>query len=373
MPATLNCELNEGAARITLQGRMDVYAMGAIWKRADDILKHNPPRSITIDLAAVAYCDGAGIAFIKNLERLAEEKWHAPFEILHASEPIQKLIQMYGEAEFDTLEQNDSLFSNLPDTVGRLSYGLVDKIQILILFLGEFLYNSLQIVLRPRLLRMSDTIHVAEKVGADGLPIIGLIGFLLGLIMAFQSAVPMRQFGVEIFVANLVALSLFRELGPLITAVILAGRSGSAFAAELGTMKVNEELSALNTMGLEPMRFLVIPRIIAATTMIPFLTIFFNFLGLIGGSVVLLSMGYPMVTYVNQVLSAVNIIDMSTGLFKAIVFGALVAGVGCFQGMKTGTGASAVGDSTTKAVVNGIILIAVTDGLFAVLFYMLEI
>jgi phospholipid/cholesterol/gamma-HCH transport system permease protein len=183
----------------------------------------------------------------------------------------------------------------------------------------------------------------------------------------------MRQFGAEIFIADLIGLSMIRELGPLLTAIILAGRSGSAFAAELGTMKVNEEIDALTTMGLEPVRFLAVPRVIAAVAMTPLLSVFTSLFGLIGGAVVMLSLGFPLVTYVDRIVAAVHPGDFLQGLFKALAFGIVVAGIGCLRGLQTRTGASAVGDSTTSAVVSGLILIAVVDGIFAVVFYCLGI
>jgi len=227
--------------------------------------------------------------------------------------------------------------------------------------------------LHPRHVRWRDAWVIAERAGVDAIPIIGLIGFLLGLIMAFQSAIPMRQFGAEIYVANLIGLSMLRELGPLLTAIILAGRSGSAFAAEIGTMKVKEEVDALVTMGLEPVRFLVVPRVVAAVAVTPVLAVFSNFFGLVGGAVVMRSLGFPLVTYVHQIQSAVVPRDMLGGLSKSLVFGLVVAAIGCLRGLQTRTGASAVGDSTTSAVVSGLVLITIVDGLFAVVFYYLGI
>jgi phospholipid/cholesterol/gamma-HCH transport system permease protein len=193
----------------------------------------------------------------------------------------------------------------------------------------------------------------------------------MGLIMAFQAAIPLRQFGADIFVANLVALAMLRELGPLMTAIILAGRSGSAFAAELGTMKVREEIDALITMGLDPVQFLVVPRVIAAVLMTPLLTVFSNLLGLLGGSVVVLSLGFPLITFFNQVQSAATYGDFTGGLVKSFVFGVLVAAIGCLRGLQTQPSATAVGESTTRAVVSGIILIVITDGIFSVVYYYL--
>jgi phospholipid/cholesterol/gamma-HCH transport system permease protein len=166
---------------------------------------------------------------------------------------------------------------------------------------------------------------------------------------------------------------MVRELGPLMTAIVLAGRSGSAFAAEIGTMKVNEEIDALTTMGLDPVRFLVVPRVLAAVFMTPLLTVYANLVGIIGGAIVLVSLGFPLVAYFNQVLSAINYVDFLGGIVKAFVFGVLIAGIGCLRGLQTGTGASAVGDSTTRAVVSGIVFIVATDGLFSVVYFYLGI
>ena len=150
---------------------------------------------------------------------------------------------------------------------------------------------------------------------------IGLVGFLLGLILAFQSAIPMQRFGAQIFVADLLAISLLRELGPLMAAILLTARSGSAFAAELGTMKVNEEIDALTTMGLEPLRFLVVPRVLASIGVVPVLTMATSLAGLLGGAVVFLSLDFPLVTYVNRIVGAVSLSDFASGIFKGFVFG----------------------------------------------------
>ena len=205
------------------------------------------------------------------------------------------------------------------------------------------------------------------------MPIITLIGFLMGLILAFQATIPLKRFGAELFVAQLVSLSLLRELGPLMTAVILAGRSASAFAAELGTMKINEEINALNTMGIDPVKFLVLPRAIAAVLMSPFLCIYFIVIGLVGGGVVVMSLGFSLGTYLSQIRASVTYLDLIGGLFKSFVFGILVIGIGCLRGLQTTSGASAVGDSTTRAVVSGIILIAIADGIFSLVYYALGI
>jgi phospholipid/cholesterol/gamma-HCH transport system permease protein len=221
--------------------------------------------------------------------------------------------------------------------------------------------------------RWKDVWYECEQVGANALPIVTLISFLLGIILAFQAAVPMRQFGAEIFVADLVGLAIIRELGGLMTAILLAGRSGAAFAAEIGTMKVNEELNALTTMGLDPVRFLVVTRVLAAILMVPLLSLYANLVGVFAGGITMLSFNIPLVTYFKEIDSIVDLKDLLAGMVKTPVFAVLIAGIGCLRGLQTETGASGVGISATRAVVSGIVLLVAVDGIFAVIYYILDI
>jgi phospholipid/cholesterol/gamma-HCH transport system permease protein len=185
--------------------------------------------------------------------------------------------------------------------------------------------------------------------------------------------VPMRQYGAELYVADLLGLAVLRELGPLITAILLAGRTGAAYAAELGTMKVNEEISALTTMGLDPVRFLVTPRVIACVLMTPLLAVYADLIALIGGAVTMLTFNIPLRTFYAEAVNIVSMTDFLGGLVKAIFFGLLISGVGCLRGLQTGTGASAVGDSATRAVVSSLVLIVAVDGMFALIYWVLDI
>lgn len=240
-------------------------------------------------------------------------------------------------------------------------------------FLGETFANALAMLVHPRRFRFRDASLAFERAGFDGLPITAMIGFLLGLILAFESAVSLQMFGVEVYVADFIAIGLFRELGPLVTAIILAGRSGSAFAAEIGTMKVDEELDALTTFGLPPVRFLVMPRVAAAILAMPVLTIFAELAGLVGGSIVLQLMNVPPIVYWRHVADASSIFIILLGLGKSALFGLLVGLVGCSAGMRTRNTADGVGVAATNAVVGGIVAIAVTDGLIAVVCYLLGV
>ena len=236
-------------------------------------------------------------------------------------------------------------------------------------FLGEAVVSALGVLVRPRSFRFGDFALAFQRASWEGLPITTGIGFLLGLILAFESAAAMEMFGVKVFVADLLSIALFRELGPLVTAIILAGRSGSAFAAEIGTMKVNEELDALSTMGLPPVRFLVMPRVAAAVLAMPFLTAFAELAGLLGGVLVLELMGVPSEVFWRHVISITSVFMILLGMAKGAFFGLLVGIIGCCAGMRTRSTADGVGVSATAAVVGSIVAIAVSDGLMAVICY----
>ncbi|MCB1159049.1 MAG: ABC transporter permease [Leptospiraceae bacterium] len=316
--------------------------------------------------------DGSGIGLIFQIQQLCKAK-EVSVELQELNPDYQKLLSYYPADAFKDSPSPDLKKASRVERIGRKTDEVLDNLKDSIEFLGESFLTFYETLKRPKSIRWREVLFLSERAGVDAFPIIALIGFLMGLITSFQSAIPMQRFGAVIFVANLLGLSLFRELGPLLTAVIMAGRTSSAFAAELGTMKVNEEIDAFTTMGLNPIRFLVIPRLIAAIFVTPFLTIFFNIFGLFGGAIVLYTFDYPFATYIRQVFKMVHYSDFFGGLFKATIFGVLVAGIGCFQGLRTGTGASAVGESTTAAVVQGIIFIAITDGIFSVLFFILGI
>jgi phospholipid/cholesterol/gamma-HCH transport system permease protein len=318
-----------------------------------------------VDAAALRVCDGAGLAFLWSLrgEAGARIEGLRP-EIAALLRPFDKLPKTPAEPS----AQDRSLLVH----IGRATAQVLADTRAQIEFIGEFVAVALACCAKPRLVRWTDMWLVAQRAGVDALVVAGMVSFLTGMIMAFQSAIPLRQFGVDIFVVNLVALALLRELGPIMTAVVLAGRSGSAFAAEIGTMKVNQEIDALVTMGIDPMRFLVVPRVLAGFLVTPVLTIYSGALGVAGGFLVMMGLGFPFMALWNQLVSAVAVSDVMTGVIKSLVFGVLVAGVGCLRGLQTGVGASAVGVSTTRAVVSSIFLIVMVDAVFAAIFYAIQ-
>jgi phospholipid/cholesterol/gamma-HCH transport system permease protein len=357
---------------IIIGGRLDSFTTSTIWRKATDTVAAAKVPTVLLDASGVDYCDGSGVALLIQM-RDQQIRSGGYFEIRGLQPELQALVEDCQLEDWTVAGQQREQAPSLIEEVGRSIVEISQDIYSLVIFVGELAAALARAALKPRAARWRDTLRIAELVGVNAVPIVALIGFLMGLIMAFQAAIPLGQFGAQIFVANLIGLAILRELGPLMTAIVLAGRSGSAFAAELGTMKVREELDALKTMGLEPVPFLVVPRVIAAVVMTPLLTIFADLVGLIGGAVVLISLGFPLITFWSQVQLAVGYGDLLGGLAKSFVFGVLVAAIGCLRGLQTQTGASAVGESTTRAVVSGIILIVIADGVFSVIYYYLGI
>lgn len=360
----------EGAT-LRLRGRLEVTSVAQVWREAREGLarKIGP---VTIDCSQVAYCDGAGAGLLVDLLRQSRPGGGA-VRVEGLAEPYRRLLAQFDPAFFAKPVGGLRPRASVPEEVGAAAAGLAADLKELVTFTGDMAVGLMLAVRHWRKTRWAEVWLVAEQAGANALPIVALISFLMGVILAFQSAVPMKQFGAEIFVADLVALSILREIGPLMTAILLAGRTGSAFAAEIGTMKVNEEVNALITMGLDPVRFLATPRVLGAAATIPLLTVFANCVGLAGGALVMLTFDIPLVTFVNEVRGAVGPHDLLGGLVKAFVFGLLVAALGCQRGLQTKAGPSAVGLSATRSVVSGIVAIVIADGVFSVLYYHLGI
>jgi phospholipid/cholesterol/gamma-HCH transport system permease protein len=215
--------------------------------------------------------------------------------------------------------------------------------------------------------KWGDVLDVATETGANAVPIVLLMGFLMGVIIAFEVGLVARQFGAVIFVVNGVGIAMLRELGALMTAIVLAGRTGASFAAQIGTQKVNEELNAIATFGLDPIEFLVLPRLLAALLVVPLLTVLADIVGLLGGALVMTRFDVGFLQFYAQLRGAVTVGDLMLGIVKAAVFGLTIAAVGCHRGLATGAGATSVGLAATRAVVTSIVLVVVIDGLFAVL------
>ncbi len=258
--------------------------------------------------------------------------------------------------------------------LGQRVLALANEAGDLVHFIGETMLAALAFATGKARYRAIDLLICIQDAGAGALPIVTLIALLVGLILAFVGAVQLAMFGAQIYIADLVALGTVREMGTLMTAVIMSGRTGAAYAAQLGMMKVNSEIDALRTMGISPMEFLVMPRLLALTLMMPLLCLYADLMGILGGAAVSLTIfDISPIQYYNEIHKAVHLTDFAIGLFKGLVFAVLIATAGCMRGMRCGSSASAVGDATTRAVVDSIIYIVIADSIITLICNQLDI
>jgi phospholipid/cholesterol/gamma-HCH transport system permease protein len=383
--ARLTIERDGDRVALAFSGRLTAAGAGALWRPAIRAATHARGQGLRCDLAAVETFDMVGAVLL-----LAVERAHAaPIELIGADAQVTAVVGLARKAASEAAPPSAAPPSAAPPSASPPSAIPPSAVPLRVLFpvlaaglsaaanavafLGEAVLAIVRLPARTRMLRLGDLLRQADQAGARALPLVMLLGFLMGTILAFQSVVPMRPYGADLFVVNLVTVSLLRELGALLSAVILAGRTGSAFAAEIGTMKVNRELDALVTMGLDPMTLLVLPRLIAVMLVLPALALVLDLAGLFGMATVMHGFGFPMPTIVHQVQLSATLGDLLGGLFKAVCFAAAIAAIGCQAGLSTGHGPRAVGLSATAAVVGGIVSTIALDGLLAVIFYRLDL
>ena len=359
-----------GTVTLVLTGRMDLERFAKLPGLISAIFDPHSPSRVNLDMSGVTYLDSAGALFIVELEDEAR-KHSVPFALSGLSREKMGILSLIDRDALTkpSLAPRERRM-NIVEQLGVASLAAVRDIYDIISFSGELICELGHSLTHLRKVRWNDTVSYMKKVGVDGMPIVGLISFLLGLIMAFMSSLQLKQFGANIYVASLVAVAMVRELGPIMTAIIVAGRSGSAFAAEIGTMKVNEEVDALATMGFSPMRFLSVPKVIASLLTVPVLTIFSSIFAIMGGLVVgVLGLNLTIFTYIQQTMKAISIFDIVSWLIKSVVFAAAISTVGCQRGFKVRGGAEAVGNATTSAVVTSIFLIIVIDPTFGIILH----
>jgi phospholipid/cholesterol/gamma-HCH transport system permease protein len=325
-----------------------------------------PPSRVTFDTQAITDWDSALPAFLCGLLDLLAIR-EIDVDRSGLPEGVRRLLDLAAavpETEIGVDVAGGSRLARLGLATIQRCKSATESIG----FLGEVLIAFLRLVAGRAHFRVSDFALALQQCGAEAVAIVTLVSFLVGLILAFIGAIQLQQFGAQIFVADLVGLGMAREMGAMMTAIIMAGRTGASFAAQLGTMTANEEIDALKTMGISPVEFLVLPRLLALTLMMPLLCLYSNLLGIIGGAVVgvgMLDLG--VVAYFDQTRDAVSLADFAAGLIKAVVYGSLVALSGCLRGMQCGRSAAAVGNATTSAVVTSIVLIVIASGIINVI------
>jgi phospholipid/cholesterol/gamma-HCH transport system permease protein len=361
-----------GGAELVISGRLDASTLLSVWGAAVEGVRSASSGPVRVDLSKLEYCDGAGLGLFAELRRVVL-LGGGDLAFIGVHGDLKPLMSLAELADPVGEKRNPPPRSGFVGLVGEGSGRILGEVYDILAGVGDLTKALLWAVTHPQKVRYRDVLLIAEKAGADAVPVVCLLGGLIGLIIAYQAYEPMAQFGAQSMIPQLVSMIMVRELGPLITAILLAGRSGSAFAAEIGTMKVTEELSALETFGLSPVQFLVVPRVLAAIIVTPLLSLFATLVGVLGGYVVMASMGYTFRFYIDAATSMPDSIDLLQGVFKTGVFALLIAAIGCHYGMQTKSGPGAVGDSTTKSVVAGIVLVVSADGILGMVFHYLGI
>jgi phospholipid/cholesterol/gamma-HCH transport system permease protein len=360
---------------LALSGRWTARGAGRIAQQLNAL---RPARSVPVvaDGAQIEAMDSAGAWLLQKLmQRMRKEGIEVSLRGLRPE--FTKLMDAVAAQVADQASQPAVAAPPTPSALERLGRGawpMIEEIIALLTFVGETAIALAESVLSPRSIRWRPILFNIRRAGFDALPIVGLLAFLLGVVVAYQGADQLRLYGANIFVADLVGISMLREFAPLITAIIVAGRSGSAYAAQIGTMQVTEEIDAMRTLGICPQEMLVLPKLIALVIALPLLTVFADVLGVIGGMLMAqsqLEVGY--VEFIDRLAKAIVLSTFLVGIGKAPVFALIIVIVGCFQGFRTRGGADSVGRQTTRSVVQSIFLVIVADALFSIVFSTLDL
>jgi phospholipid/cholesterol/gamma-HCH transport system permease protein len=353
---------------VRLGGRLVTDALGAVERSFSDLTP--PMQDIQIDLSGLDALDTGGAWMIANLtQRL--EKQGINVKMIGATSGQLALIQTVIEAlpKEQGIEAPPTGFVHWVSEVGRRTVDSGRAIASLLSFFGSILDRLVKTIFKPRRLRATSLVSQMQEVGFNAVPIVALMGFLIGVVLAFQGAVQLRQFGAEVFVVDLIAVSILRELGILLTAIIVAGRSGSAFTASIGSMKVREEIDAMRTLGLDPLEVLVLPRVLALLITLPVLGFVANISGLFGGALMSwIELGVSPGMFVTRFFENTGVWHLGVGMIKAPFFAMIIGVVACWHGMQVGGSAESVGRKTTSSVVQAIFLVIVADALFSVFF-----
>ncbi len=364
-------EISHSPEGMTLNffGRLDVNTASDIFRRlVAKLPKASRISRLTCDLSHVDYMDDYGAVILFDIQRmfhLPEERFAIRSDSADFNLILTTARQIFRQNQMD---RTQGVKSNMIVQLGEKTLLSLTRMGFFISFIGSIFLAIRLMIKKPKSFRMGDAVTHMKTTGVDALPVVALISALLGLIIAFMSSLQLKQFGANIYVASLVALAMVSELGPIMTAIVVAGRSGSAYAAEISAMKISEEIDALFTMGFDPVLFLVIPRLMAAFVVVPILTLFADIFAIAGGMVIGVTLlNLTPSTYFAQTIKTLNLFEFWWGLSKSFVFSMLIAYVGCLRGFQARGGASAVGDAATSAVVTSIFLIILFDSMFAVI------
>lgn len=356
----------EDLTLVELRGILGARHAGELRRALGEAMRGS--QRVRIDLQGIDFLDGGSAAVLADTW-CARREAGVKIDFVGASDAVGAVLALYTARAprhcTTTAPRHVAIFEH----VGEAALSVLQLAREGLSFIGASSRSALRALRRPRSINWDDVPSLAERMGADGLPIVLLILGLVGLTTGYQAAIQLRKFGADVFISDLVGLSIARELGPLMTAIVLAGRTGAALAAELGTMRVSEEIDALRTLNLDPYRFLVFPRVIALVVMTPLLVLLADIVGIAaGGIVAVFQLELTARGYAAGVQDAVEAWDVGGGLLKSVVFGALIALIGCERGLSARGGAAGVGRATTSAVVLILFALIAVDSIFAVLF-----
>lgn len=351
----------------TLSGDVTIATVSRL---APDFATIQADRDITIDLSAVTRLDTAGAWLLAGLRQRVEASGNR-FEVLGADDGVTSLLRSVAQAMPHPEAPPDTRRS-LSDTLERIGRSVTEGTGFLFAllgYLGMFLARLGRALRHPKEFRLTSLVHHCEEVGLKAVPIVALMAFLIGVVLAFQGSTQLRQFGAEVFVVDLIAISILRELGILLTSIIVAGRTASAFTAAIGSMKMREEIDAMRTLGLDPAMVLFVPRILALLLMLPILGLIANLAGLFGGALMAwIDLGISPAMFRTRLVEGTDVSNVFVGLVKAPVFALIIGVVGCHAGMQVQSNAESLGRMTSNAVVTAIFAVIVADAMFSIFF-----
>jgi len=368
---------NQARVSLTMDGDLALVTLAGVWRVTEPrptwagVMQGNQPRRVRLDVSKLEKWDSSLLLFLFDVQQWCR-MMGAYCDLSALPEKVREMLGQLSRSHETSVPFDRS--ENFFVTVGHATIDAWKKMGEISSFVGECAIGLGNLIKRPRKFRWRDCLEQMQQCGAMALPIVSLISVLVGLTLAYTGALILRQYGGDIYVADLVGITMVREMGALMTAIVLAGRTGAAFAAHLGNMKANEEIDALNTLGISPVDFLVMPRLIALCLMMPLLALYANCLGIIGGMIIALGvLDIPPAAYWVEMLTIVDMSDVMSGLIKAATFGVIVGVAGCLRGLQAERSAMGVGLAATSAVVTAILFIIVADALYAVLFDILGI
>ncbi|MFA4903820.1 MAG: ABC transporter permease [Desulfobaccales bacterium] len=368
---SLEVEGNKGkAVRLRISGQIGLDNLFKFRSELESFLSRMDPTSLTVDLGGVEYVDSAAALALLDLKAEAEAQ-SIPCSFEKASEKTRGVMGLIDpEAVSMAPLRSEEVTPDFFTQIGDETRVLLDDFYTLQSFLGDLLFALAHCFRHPGSVRWMDVLFYMKRAGVDALPILSLMSMGTGAVIAFLSALQLKLVGATIFVAALIAIAVVQELGPLLTAILVSGRSSSAFAAEIGTMMVKEEVDALSAMGFDPLRFLAVPKVLATVVVLPLLTLYSMLFCVAGGFLVgVYMLDFTVYTYVNETMKNITLFDLISSLIKSVVFAVVVASIGCQRGFQVRGGAAAVGTMTTSAVVTSLFIIVIIECIFAIVLH----